>query len=93
MFIGWIWICESTKWLKHIACKLVLYDRPELTAPARYAELVEDLKKRTGLDIQRVEIGHIDFLRDTAMLKVYYIPVDNLENTVDHLVKFPKEGQ
>ncbi|MCX4330893.1 MAG: DUF4956 domain-containing protein [Muribaculaceae bacterium] len=93
LFIGWIWICESTKWLKHIACKLVLYDRPELTAPARYAELVEDLKKRTGLDIQRVEIGHIDFLRDTAMLKVYYIPVDNLENTVDHLVKFPKEGQ
>lgn len=93
LFIGWIWICESTKWLKHIACKLVLYDRPELTAPARYAELVEDLKKRTGLDIQRVEVGHIDFLRDTAMLKVYYIPVDNLENTVDHLVKFPKEGQ
>ncbi|MDE5660333.1 MAG: DUF4956 domain-containing protein [Muribaculaceae bacterium] len=93
LFIGWIWICESTKWLKHIACKLVLYDRPELTAPSRYAELVDDLKKRTGLDIQRVEVGHIDFLRDTAMLKVYYIPVDNLENTVDHLVKFPKEGQ
>lgn len=93
LFIGWIWICESTKWLKHIACKLVLYDRPELTAPARYGELVEDLKKRTGLDIQRVEVGHIDYLRDTAMLKVYYTPVNNVENTVDHLLKFPKDGQ
>lgn len=93
LFIGWIWICESTKWLKHVACKLVLYDRPEMTTPARYDEMVDDLKKRTGLDIQRVEVGHIDFLRDTAMLKVYYIPVDPGTNTVDTLLKFPKEGQ
>lgn len=93
LFIGWIWICESTKWLKHVACKLVLYDRPELTAPARYDEMLEDLHKRTGLDIQRVEVGHIDFLRDTAMLKVYYIPTSPGENTVDNLIKFPKPGQ
>ncbi len=93
LFIGWIWICESTKWLKHVACKLVLYDRPEMTTPARYEEMVDDLKKRTGLDIQRVEVGHIDFLRDTAMLKVYYIPVDPGPNTVDTLLKFPKDGQ
>ncbi len=93
LFVGWIWLCESTHWLKHIASKLVLYDRPELTAPSRRAELIADLEKRTGLDIQRVEVGHIDFLRDTAMLKVYYIPEDAAGNTVDHLLKFPKEGQ
>ncbi|MBP3535515.1 MAG: DUF4956 domain-containing protein [Muribaculaceae bacterium] len=93
LFVGWIWICESSRWIKHVACKLVLYDRPELTAPERMAELTEDLKKRTGLDIRRIEVGHIDFLRDTAMLKVYYIPVDSGVNTVDNLLKFPKEGQ
>ena len=93
LFIGWIWLCESSKWIKHIACKLVLYDRPELTDPARRPELLEDLKKRTGLKIERVEVGHIDFLRDTAMLKVYYYPTDDYANTVDLLQKFPKEGQ
>ncbi len=93
LFIGWIWFCESSNWIRHVACKLVLYDRPELAAPERRAELLEDLKKRTGLDISRVEVGHIDFLRDTAMLKVYYIPTDEGVNTVDNVIKFPKEGQ
>lgn len=93
LFVGWIWICESSKWIKHISCKLVLYDRPELTAPERRPELLEDLTKRTGLDIQRIEVGHIDFLRDTAMLKIYYTPEDSLPNTVDNVLKFPKEGQ
>lgn len=76
-----------------MASKLVLYDRVELTSPERRAELIEDLHKRTGLDIRRVEVGHIDFLRDTAMLKVYYIPDDNGGNSVDNMLKFPKEGQ
>lgn len=93
LFVGWIWVCESSSWIKHVACKLVLYDRPELTLPEKKAEMLEDLHKRTGLDIQRVEVGHIDFLRDTAMLKVYYIPTEEGENTVDTLRKFPKEGQ
>ena len=93
LFIGWIWFCESSKWIKHVANKLVLYDRPELTDPAKYDELIADLKKRTGLNITKVEVGHIDFLRDTAMLKVHYIPTSTGENTVDHLIKFPKEGQ
>lgn len=93
LFIGWIWLCESTKWVKHVACKLVLYDRPELTAPSRYDELLEDIRKRTGLTIERIEVGHIDFLKDTAMLKVYYIPTDSRENTVDSMLKFPKPGQ
>lgn len=93
LFIGWIWLCESSHWIRHVACKLVLYDRPELTAPDRRPELLADLQKRTGLDIKRIEVGHIDFLRDTAMLKVYYIPTDEGVNTVDNVLKFPKEGQ
>lgn len=93
LFIGWIWFCESSNWIRHVACKFVLYDRPELAVPDRRAELLEDLQKRTGLEITRIEVGHIDFLRDTAMLKVYYIPTDDGVNTVDNVLKFPKEGQ
>ena len=47
-------------------------DRMELIKPERRAELIEDIKERTGLDIIKVEVGGIDMLRDMAVVKVYY---------------------
>ncbi|MDE6145286.1 MAG: DUF4956 domain-containing protein, partial [Muribaculaceae bacterium] len=41
LFIGWIWLCESSNWIRHVASKLILYDRPELTAPERRSELLQ----------------------------------------------------
>ncbi|MDF9830062.1 putative membrane protein [Parabacteroides sp. PF5-6] len=91
LFIGCIWLLESERWLKHTSCKLILYDKIQLITPDRQAELLDDLKKRTGLPINKVEVGHIDFLRDAAFIKVYY-ESDNQEiNTVDHLTRFPRE--
>jgi len=93
LFVVCIWLCESNRWLKHISCKLVQYDRIELIAPQRRTELIEDLKKRTGLSITKVEVGHIDFLRDAAILKVYYDPVSDEINTIDALTRIPREGE
>ncbi len=70
IFIVCIWICEAR--LKMDASKLIQYDRIELIKPERREELVEDLKARTGLEVLNVEVGAIDFLRDMAILKVYY---------------------
>ena len=52
--------------------KLVQYDRIELVKPDKRQELKTDLEQRLGLDITRIEVGAIDFLRDMAMLRVYY---------------------
>lgn len=93
LFVLSIVVCESTKWMKHVACKLVLYDRIDLVHPDKREEMLADLKARTGLDIVRVEVGHIDFLRDVAMLKVHYDPHTIRPNTVDNLVKFPKPNE
>lgn len=71
------------------ATKLVLYDRIDLITPEKRNELLEDLKKRTGLTIVDIEVGHIDFLKDSAMIKVHY-QTDGKLNTVDQLLKFPK---
>ena len=90
-FIGSFWVMESGRWLHHRAVKLVLYDRIELITPERRDELIADLKQRTGLKVVKVEVGHIDFLRDAAMLKVYYIPETIETNTVDTLTRFPRE--
>lgn len=88
IFLACIRLCENIPWLKHVSEKLVLYDRIELITPERKEELLSDLKERLGLPIVRVEVGAVDFLRDTAMLKVYY--EDNQPNSVNGLLKLPK---
>ncbi|MBE6292625.1 MAG: DUF4956 domain-containing protein [Bacteroidales bacterium] len=92
LFILSIWICESNRYVKHVASKLVLYDNIRLITPEHEEELIEDLKKRTGLNILRIEVGAIDFSKDTAMVKVYYEPLTNEINSVDNVGRLPKMG-
>ncbi len=73
---------------RHSRCtKLVLYERIELIVPERRAELIADLTERTGLKIEAVEIGHIDFLRDVAFIKVTYEQINNEGDTIQTLTK------
>ena len=90
IFIFCIWFSERNKWLRHVSNKLVQYDKIELIKPEKYDELLADLKERTGLNIISVEVGSIDFLRDTALLKIHYEDNDNSINTVNNLPKIPK---
>ncbi len=60
------------RFLKVEASKLVQYDRIELIKPERREELIADLKKRLGLNVIAVRVGAVDFLRDMAVLRVYY---------------------
>ena len=70
LIIAVIYVFERQ--LKVDASKLVQYDRIELIKPEKRQELIDDLTRRTGLKVLNVEIGAIDFLRDMAMLRVYY---------------------
>ena len=58
--------------------KNITYEKIELIVPEKRAELLADLKERTGLNISRIEIRRIDFLKDTANLRVFYYE-DNSE--------------
>ncbi|WP_075557119.1 DUF4956 domain-containing protein [Parabacteroides timonensis] len=93
IFLLVTWLLESERWLKHVSCKLILYDKIQLIVPEKRDELLSDLRSRTGLDIQKIEIGHIDFLRDAAFIKVYYESDSQEINTVDTLTRFPREGE
>ena len=67
-----IWMFETFVLRKNLASKLILYDRIELIDPARREELLEDLAKRTGLNITKLNIGSVDFLKDSAIIKIEY---------------------
>ena len=60
------------RFLKVEASKLVQYDRIELIKPERRQELIADLEERLGLKVIAVRVGAVDFLRDMAVLRVYY---------------------
>lgn len=58
--------------LRHESRKTIIYERIDLIVPEKREELLADLTARTGIHINRIEIGQIDFLRDTAQIMVYY---------------------
>ena len=82
-----IWVLESEKLLKHTSTKLVLYDRIELIVPERRAELIADLEKRVGVKIDNLEVGHVDFLRDAAFIKIYYTLGKGETGSIDQLTR------
>ncbi len=60
------------QFLKVETSKLVQYDRIELVKERRRKELIADLEERLEIKVTGVKVGAVDFLRDMAMLRVYY---------------------
>ena len=52
--------------------KEIIYDNVELIKPNVREELIADLKERTGLEIHKVEIVSINYLKDIVLLKAFY---------------------
>lgn len=76
---------EKVWLLKGLATKRVTYEKIDLIRPENYSLLVADLKERTGLEnIRKVEIGEINFLKDTCKLIVYFEQNGVNENQADH---------
>ncbi|MCQ2073267.1 MAG: DUF4956 domain-containing protein [Bacteroidaceae bacterium] len=80
-------ICENTKWMKHVPSKLIKYDNVKLVAHGMEDELKADLEKRLGLKIIRVEVGNVDFLKDSAIIKIYYEPIMDEFGTIEDMRK------
>lgn len=72
IFIALTYGLEKIWLLKHESRKNITFEKIELILPEKRQELLEDLKLRTGLNITRVEVKSIDFLRDTAQLRIFF---------------------
>lgn len=67
-----IWVLEREYGFVYEGVKSIKYERVDLIRAENYAELLVDLRQRTGLDLTRVEIGSINYVNDWANLRVYY---------------------
>ncbi|MFN8438429.1 MAG: DUF4956 domain-containing protein [Cytophagales bacterium] len=66
------WLLDGNVIFKRQYSKLVRYDNIALIKPDKNQELIADLKQRTGLNIYKVTISKIDFLKDIAAVEVFY---------------------
>lgn len=72
VIVSIVWSLEKIWLLKHEATKIIVYEKIQLIKPESEASLIEDLENRLGLKINRIEIGDVNFLRDSADIKIYY---------------------
>ena len=92
LFIFVIWVAEKLLQRSYTeGCKYVRYDNIELIRPDRYDELVADLSERLGVEIDRVEVGAVDFLKDMTMLRVFYRDSGARIKPVDRMFRLPRE--
>ena len=91
IFVGVVWMAENFLSAYNQGCKFVKYDNIELIKPERYDDLVKDLEGRLGVQINRVEVGSVDFLTDMAMLRVFYKDPNKRIKSVDRIMKLPLE--
>lgn len=81
-------VLESFGFLHKNATKIILYEKIDLIKPEKHDLLMQDLKERTGLDIIKAEVGHINFLKDTAYIKITYAAKNKGINDIDHMTKY-----
>lgn len=67
-----LYILEKILNLRQEISYKIIYEKIENVQEGKEAELMEDLKQRTGINIKRFEIDRIDFLRDIAIIRIYF---------------------
>ena len=81
-------LLESLRFLNRESTKIILYEKIDLIKPEKYPELLADLRLRTGLDITKAEVGHINFLKDTAYIKITYKNKNKEINDINNMTKY-----
>jgi hypothetical protein len=67
-----LWILEKRLMLKQEGSIKLIYEKIENIHLRQGEVLLEDLKQRTGINIVRYEIEKIDFLKDIAIIRLYF---------------------
>ncbi|WP_317897475.1 DUF4956 domain-containing protein [Aurantibacillus circumpalustris] len=66
------YLLESKVLFKKEAIQIINYDNMDLIQSQNQTLLIEDIKKRTGINAHRISISKIDFLKPSVQIKVYY---------------------
>jgi hypothetical protein len=72
ILIAVVYIVDGDRLMRNQKTKIIDYEGIENIRPEKHPLLIQDLSQKTGLDIQRISIEHIDFIKNKAEIKIYY---------------------
>ena len=78
---------DAGMFIKNENTKTIQYENIDLIKPENSLLLLEDLRKRTGLNIHKISIERINFLRDSATVTIHYFE----HNKIKQLIKSETE--
>lgn len=70
--LGMVYGLEYWWLVRQESSKTIIYEKIDLVKPENHEKLMTDLEERTGLHITKIQIGKMDFLKDTAQVKIYF---------------------
>ncbi len=72
LIVAAVFLVDGNRLHRNQMIKVIEYPTLENIKPVDHPKLLEDLRRRTGLDIQKFSVEEIDFARNRARLKIYY---------------------
>jgi hypothetical protein len=68
---------DRLNFIQNESSKEIIFDNVGLIRPSQREQLIKELRERTELNIHRVDVVKINYLKDTCLLKVYYYSKEN----------------
>ncbi|MBK7173717.1 MAG: DUF4956 domain-containing protein [Bacteroidales bacterium] len=65
-------IMDTKLLLRREQSKNIQFEKIDLVKPEHHAQLMEELRFRTGLNIHRISVTKLDYLKDIASIRIYY---------------------
>ncbi len=73
-----LYLIEKIWLLKQETTQKIIYHNIENVKPQNHNALKKDLEERTGLKVNRIEIGNINFSTESVVLMIYYYKAKQL---------------
>lgn len=72
LIVAAVYIVDGNKFMRNQKTKTIEYQGLQNILPEKQYLLIQDLRTRTGLDIQRISIEHIDLIKERVEIRIYY---------------------
>jgi len=72
LIITMVFVVDGNQLVRNQKSKTIDYDNLSNIKPDQRQLLIDDLKNRTGLDIRKIHIEHVDFTKNKALVRIYY---------------------